>query len=94
MPLSLNGKTHGFLGSGPSFVTQPWMIKRLFQWFIFLYQTHPLYLQCKIPIFELLRFFTNFELSNKIKGQLVSKANYQAVNSSKKRTNEFVFTTM
>ena len=29
-----------------------------------------------------------------IKGQLISKANCQAVNSSKKRTNEFVFTTM
>ena len=29
-----------------------------------------------------------------VKGQLISKANYQAVNSSKKRTNEFVFTTM
>ena len=28
------------------------------------------------------------------KGQLISKANRQAVNSSKKRTNEFVFTTM
>ena len=28
------------------------------------------------------------------KGQLISKANYQAVNSSKKRTNEFVFTTL
>ena len=28
------------------------------------------------------------------KGQLISKANHQAVNSSKKRTNEFVFTTM
>ena len=27
-------------------------------------------------------------------GQLISKANCQAVNSSKKRTNEFVFTTM
>ena len=27
------------------------------------------------------------------KGQLISKANCQAVNSSKKRTNEFVFTT-
>ena len=26
------------------------------------------------------------------KGQLISKANCQAVNSSKKRTNEFVFT--
>ena len=29
-----------------------------------------------------------------IKGQLISKENFQAVNSSKKRTNEFVFTTM
>ena len=29
-----------------------------------------------------------------IKGQLISKASCQAVNSSKKRTNEFVFTTM
>ena len=28
------------------------------------------------------------------KGQLISKANCQAKNSSKKRTNEFVFTTM
>ena len=28
------------------------------------------------------------------KGQLISKSNCQAVNSSKKRTNEFVFTTM
>ena len=28
------------------------------------------------------------------KGQLILKANCQAVNSSKKRTNEFVFTTM
>ena len=28
------------------------------------------------------------------KGQLISKANCQAVNSSKKRTNEFVYTTM
>jgi hypothetical protein len=28
------------------------------------------------------------------KGQLISKANYQAVNSSKKRTNEFIFTTI
>ena len=30
----------------------------------------------------------------KAKGQLISKAYCQAVNSSKKRTNEFVFTTM
>ena len=29
-----------------------------------------------------------------IKGHLISKENFQAVNSSKKRTNEFVFTTM
>ena len=29
-----------------------------------------------------------------LKGQLISKANCQAVNSSKKRTNEFVFTSM
>ena len=28
------------------------------------------------------------------KGQLILKANCQAVNSSKKQTNEFVFTTM
>ena len=28
------------------------------------------------------------------KGQLISKANYQPVNSFKKRTNEFVFTSM
>ena len=28
------------------------------------------------------------------KGQLILKANFQAVNSSKKRTNEFIFTTM
>ena len=28
------------------------------------------------------------------KGQLISKANCQVVNSSKKRINEFVFTTM
>ena len=28
------------------------------------------------------------------KGQIISKANCQAQNSSKKRTNEFVFTTM
>ena len=29
-----------------------------------------------------------------VKGQLISKKNCQGVNSSKKRTNEFVFTTM
>ena len=28
------------------------------------------------------------------KGQLITKANFHAVNSSKKRTNEFVFSTM
>ena len=31
---------------------------------------------------------------NSTKGQLISKANCQAMSSSKKRTNEFVFTTM
>ena len=31
-------------------------------------------------------------IENDYKGQLISKANCQAVNSSKKRTNEFVFT--
>ena len=31
---------------------------------------------------------------NTTKGQLISKANCQAVNSSKKRTNEFVFTSL
>jgi hypothetical protein len=31
---------------------------------------------------------------NCTKGQLISEANCQAVNSSKKRTNEFVFTIM
>ena len=30
---------------------------------------------------------------SRTKGQLISKANCQAVNSSKKQTNEFVFTT-
>ena len=29
-----------------------------------------------------------------VKGQLISKANCHAMNSSKKRSNEFVFTTM
>ena len=33
-------------------------------------------------------------LTVSFKVQLISKANCQAVNSSKKRTNEFVFTTM
>ena len=34
------------------------------------------------------------QISTLTKGQLISKANCQAVNSSKKRTNEFVFTSM
>ena len=33
-------------------------------------------------------------MNAKGKGQLISKANCQAVSSSKKQTNEFVFTTM
>ena len=40
---------------------------------------------------DFLCIFPCFFLS---KGQLISKANCQAVNSSKKRTNEFGFTTM
>ena len=32
--------------------------------------------------------------SSHTKGQLISKANCQAVNSSKKRTNDFIFTNM
>ena len=45
------------------------------------------------------QYFTFFEKKKILfmlvsKGQLISKANYQAVNSSKKQTNEFVFTTM
>ena len=32
--------------------------------------------------------------SKAVKGQLISKANCQAVNSSKKGMNEFIFTTM
>ena len=34
------------------------------------------------------------ENQNTLKGQLISKANCQAKDSSKKRTNEFVFTSM
>ena len=33
-------------------------------------------------------------IGHAFKGQLISKANCQAVNSSKKRTNEIVFSTM
>ena len=36
----------------------------------------------------------SFECKSMTKGQLISKANCQAVNSSKKWTNEFVFTSM
>ena len=35
-----------------------------------------------------------YSIINYTKGQLISKANCQAVNSSKKRMNEFVFTTI
>ena len=35
-----------------------------------------------------------YEFLDCFKGQIISKANCQAVNSSKKRTNEFVFTNM
>ena len=40
------------------------------------------------------RCLGDFGVSNKDKGQLISKANCQAVNSSKKRTNEFGITSM
>ena len=36
----------------------------------------------------------NFLYQDLTKGQLISKANPQVVNSTKKRTNEFIFTTM
>ena len=39
-------------------------------------------------------FRSDFLQNPYFKGQLISKANCQAVNSSKKRTNEFVFTSM
>ena len=35
-----------------------------------------------------------YQIEQTCKGQLISKANCQAVNSSKKRTNEFVFTSI
>ena len=37
---------------------------------------------------------TRFHEKYLVKGQLISKANCQAVNSSKKQTNEFIFTSM
>jgi hypothetical protein len=41
------------------------------------------------------RFLFDFQRKTLfVKGQLISKANCQAVNSSKKQMNEFVFTTM
>ena len=45
---------------------------------------------------HLLKFMNviNSACSSVPKGQLISKANFQAVNSSKKRTNEFIFTSM
>ena len=39
------------------------------------------------------KYFT-YRIVASSKGQLISKAYYQAVNSSKKPTKEFVFTTM
>ena len=43
------------------------------------------------PVRRSLMIKVNF---SKTKGQLISKANCQAEDSSKKRTNEFVFTSM
>ena len=48
---------------------------------------------CPIFVNSALGLFTKYN-NFLAKGQLISKANCQAVNSSKKRTNEFVFTTM
>ena len=63
-----------------------------------------LYTQSKFPILSfwqylLANFTEQWYVLTKVKlqmlkGQLIWKANCQAVNSSKKRTNEFVFTTM
>ena len=44
----------------------------------------------QVPIEEL-EYWLKILFEN-LKGQLISKANCQAMNSSKKRTNEFVFT--
>ena len=46
----------------------------------------------QVPIEEL-EYWLKILFEN-LKGQLISKANCQAMNSSKKRTNEFVFTSM
>ena len=37
---------------------------------------------------------TSYNILSVLKGQLISKENCQAVNSSKKRKNEFIFTTV
>ena len=38
--------------------------------------------------------FSSYTFFSGPKGQLISKANYQAVNSSKKQMNEFIFISM
>ena len=51
---------------------------------------------CSCPLCSLLSLVTGVTIPRLMdfKGQLISKANCQAVSSSKKQTNEFVFTTM
>ena len=48
----------------------------------------------KIKAFDYIIVVEQFWSEWEPKGQLISKANCQAVNPSKKRTNEFVFTSM
>ena len=43
---------------------------------------------------RILSMFRPHKFEPPTKGQLISKANCQAMNSSKKQTNEFIFTTM
>ena len=46
-------------------------------------------------MFTIVSFNMAFKFSYKyVKGQIISEANCEAVDSFKKRTNEFVFTTM
>ena len=51
------------------------------------------------PTYDILSCKTDFwmsfyKMNHCIEGQLISKAKFQVVNSSKKRTNKFNFTTM
>ena len=48
----------------------------------------------KIHIFQMIFLANTSHIIESAKGQVISKANCQAVNSSKKWTNEFIFTRM